>query len=49
MTILFKVAAAIQKNDVNLTRKQAIAKAISLYEALEKPAAPDEDGRGTGR
>lgn len=49
MTILFKVADAIQKNDPSITRKQAIAKAISLYEALEKPVAPDEDGRGTGR
>lgn len=44
MTILFETAKKIQRADPRLTKKEAIAKAISLYEALEKPA---DDGRGT--
>ena len=41
MTMLFKVAENIRKADPRLTRKEAIAKAIELYDAIGPQPLPE--------
>jgi hypothetical protein len=49
MTILFTVAENIRKADPRLTRKEAIAKAIELYDAIGPQPLPERPERRSER